>query len=144
MVSISSPTREAERPNEEASAAIGELIGEFGIRCVLMAVLGSELGQELEKVGGDATRRVAQVILREIAFSEDPRLEAEIMALGAGVILENDMTMTRLAQRHGLTKAAISARVVRFVDENRLPPSSYMRSEKDREKYALTNRPRVG
>ena len=144
MVSISAPTREAETPDAEASAAIEEIIGAFGIQCVLKAVLDSKLEPELKRLGGDATRRVAQVILREIAFSKNPQLEAEIMALGVGVILEDHLTMTELGRRHGVTKAAISARVVRFVEENDLPPSSYMRSEAAREKYAATNRPRVG
>lgn len=144
MVSISQPEKTGEETSEEASAAIEELICELGVRAVLGAVLGSSLAGHLERCGsGEAALRVSQVILRQIAFSNNPQLEAEIMAMGCGVILSDDATMTQMGQRWGLTRAAISKRVVNFVEENKLPPSQFMRSEKDRETYSLTNRPRV-
>lgn len=143
MVSLSSPTLTGDETSVEASAAIEEMVCEFGVRAVLSAVLASSLADPLQRVGGgEAALRVSQVILREVAFSDDPRLQAEIMAIGAGVILDDDTTMTRIAAKHGLTKSAISKRVVNFVEENGLPPSVYMRKEADRKTYALTNRAR--
>jgi hypothetical protein len=50
--------------------------------------------------------------------------------------------MGTIGNRHGITKQAVSKRVVAFADENKLPPSVYMRSEKDRKTYAMTNQPR--
>lgn len=144
MVSITAPERTGGEGGAEASAALEELIADFGLRAVLAAVLGSTLAKDLERVGsGEAALRVSQVILRQIAYSPNPQLEAEIMALGVGVILADDVTMTAIAKRWGLTRAAISKRAVNFVEENSLPPSIYMRKEADRGKYALTNRPRV-
>ena len=123
--------------------AIDELIADAGVRAVVAAVLRSKAGEDLQKHGGNQTLRISQVILREIAFSQDPQLEAEIMALGAGVMLEDKATITKLARKHGLTKQAISKRMIRFCVDNGLPPSSYMRPERDRETYSRTNRPRI-
>ncbi len=135
--------RTNEGDENEAIQAIEELVAEFGIRGVVSACLKSSAGDAFSKTGSNATLRIAQVILREIAFSKDPRLEAEIMALGAGVILAEKDNITRIAEKHGLTKQAISKRVIKFCDENGLPPSIFMRSKKDRETYRQTNQPRM-
>jgi hypothetical protein len=125
----------------EAVEAIEELILEFGLRGVVGACLKSSAGDSLEKLGGNAALRIAHVVLREIIISADPQLEAEIMALGVGLVMQGE-TMGTIGNRHGITKQAVSKRVVAFADENKLPPSVYMRSEKDRKTYAMTNQPR--
>ena len=94
-------------------------------------------------VGSDTTLRLVQVVIREIVFSDDPQLEAEVMALGAGILLNDDMTQTKIAQKHGLGRAAISKRVTSFADELKLPPSIFMKSEAARKNYAMTNQPRT-
>lgn len=127
----------------EAVEAIEELIADIGLRGFLAACLRSSAGEALEQMGSNATLRIAQVMIREIVFSKDPRMEAEIMALGAGVILGDDNTMTSIASKYGVTKQALSKRVVAYCEENKLPPSPFMRSEKDRRTYALTNQPRA-
>jgi hypothetical protein len=127
----------------EAIDAIEDLISEFGLRAVVTACLQSSAGEQFEQLGGNATLRIAQAIIREVVFAEDPRLEAVVMALGAGILLNDGDNITRLAAKHGMTKQALSKRVVRYVDEKKLPPSTYMRSEKDRKTYALTNQPRT-
>lgn len=137
-----SNTNGANDKESEAVEAIEELIAEFGLRGVVSACLKSSAGDALEQLGGNATLRIAQAIIREVVFAEDPRLEAVVMALGAGILLADGDNMTRLAAKHGMTKQALSKRVVRYVEENGLPPSVYMRSEKDRETYAETNQPR--
>lgn len=142
MVSLTNQSKDHGHDGDEAMAAIEELVADFGIRGVVAACLRSSIGEELGKFGSNSTLRVAQVILREIAFSKDPRLEAEIMALGAGLILNQGDNVTRIAGKHGLTKQAVSKRVISFCDNNSLPPSVYMRSLKDRETYRLTNQPK--
>jgi hypothetical protein len=129
--------------DDEATQAIEELVAEFGVRAIVGACLKSSIADEFGKVGSNSTLRIAQVILREIASSSDPQLEAEIMALGAGLILNHGDNVTRIAKKHGLTKQAISKRVIKFCDDNDLPPSIFMRTKKDRETYAKTNRPRM-
>lgn len=142
MVSVSSPTKSGETEGE-IIGAIEELVSEFGVRGVVAAALNSTAGPHLSRMGGDAALRISQVILREIVFSKNPQLQAEVMAVGAGIILEDDATMTRMAAKHGITKQAFSKRVVSFCEEMGLPPSQYMRAEKDRATYALTNQPRT-
>lgn len=128
--------------SDEALEAVEEVIAEFGIKALVGACLRSSAGDEFSKLGGNSTLRVAQVILREIAGAKDPRLEAGIMALGVGLIFAEKDNVSRIAEKHGLTKQALSKRVIKFCDDNGLPPSIYMRSKKDRETYAKTNQPR--
>jgi hypothetical protein len=132
---------------------VEEVIKEVGVRGLITACLKSTGGEEVEEILGrliksGATQvtgpnalRIAHVVLREIIISADPQLEAEIMALGVGLVMEGE-TMGTIGNRHGITKQAVSKRVVAFADENKLPPSVYMRSEKDRKTYAMTNQPR--
>lgn len=126
----------------EAVAAIEELVADIGLLAVVSAVLKSSIGDHLGQVGGNATLRIAQVILRRIAFSKNPQLEAEIMALGSGIILAEGENMTKVAKKWGITRAAVSKRVLQFADEYGLPPSQYMRKTADRKTYALCNQPR--
>ena len=123
--------------------AIEELITDFGIRCVISACLRSSGSDEFAKLAPNETLRVIQVLIHTIVHSKNSRLEAEIIALGAGVLLADHNTMTEVGKRHGLTRAAISKRVLKFCDEHKLPPSEFMRSKKNRATYALTNRPHL-
>lgn len=144
LVSIAAPTKAGDEAETGAAQGLEELVAEFGPRAVVGAILGSSIAEAMERVGGgEAALRVSQVIVREIAFSKNPQLEAEIIALATGVLLMDEDNMTKTARRWGLTRGAISKRVLKFVDENKLPPSVFMRKEADRLKYALTNRPRV-
>lgn len=141
--SISDNVGDSPSEEREIVDAIEELIAEFGVRGVMSACLKSSAGEQFSKLGGNASLRVAQVILREIVYSQDPRLDAEIMSLGAGILLEDDQSVTKVALRHGRTKQAISKRVVAFCDANGLPPSIFMKSLKARKNYALSNQPRT-
>lgn len=143
MVSVAKPNGASAEEHDQALAAVEELVAEFGVKAVVAAAMRSSAGEEMARGGSNATLRAIQTILREIVFARDPRLEAEVMALGAGIILRNGDTMRGIAAKYGITVAAISKRVVAFCEENALPPSIYMRSAKDRRTYSLTNRPRT-
>ena len=132
------PTEERE---SEVESALGEVIAEFGLRAVVAAALRNG-GAECMRMGSDATLRVIQVMIRQIVYSDDPQLEAEVIALGAGVILADDATQRKIGEKHGLTRAAVSKRVLAFCDAHGLPPSIYMKPKNAREVYALTNQPR--
>lgn len=134
--------RDTTNDESEIVDAIEELIADFGIRAVVGACLKSTAGDKFGQLGGNGTLRIAQVILREIVFSRNPQLEAEIMALGAGILIGDDQSVTAVARKHGITKSAVSKRVVAFCDDNGLPPSAFMKSKRARETYALTNKPR--
>jgi hypothetical protein len=143
MANHSPSTDRSADKEREAVENIEEIIAEYGIRATVAACLVSSAGDHFQKMGGNTTLRVIQVIIREIAFSENPQLEAEVIALGAGVILESKTTMRTIAAKHGITHQALSKRVLKFCDDNGLPPSAYMRKAEDRQTYALTNQPRI-
>ena len=126
----------------EAVAALEEIIADLGIRAVLAASLKTEIGERLATSNSQGMLRVIQFIIREIAFAKNARLQAEVIALGYGIVLSDDDTMTRLAAKHGLTRAAVSARVIKFCDAHALPPSIHMKSKRARKTYALTNQPK--
>lgn len=142
MISEASPLRTGDEPVQEAVATIEEMVRDLGEQAVVAAIYASTI--YLRVVGTtDATQRIGQVIIRQIAYAENPRLEAEIIALATGIILFDDFGCRATARKHGLTPAAISKRVIAFADAHNLPPSQYMRSLKDRDTYSKTNRPRT-
>lgn len=143
MVAMIDPNTPGHDKESEAVEAIEELIAEFGVRAVIAACLRSSAGEDFERTGNNATLRVIQATLREIVFNTNPQLQAEIMALGAGVLLEDKQSMRSVGAKHGISWQAVSKRTVAFVEKWNLPPSAFMRSEKDRATYALTNKPRI-
>lgn len=128
-------------PVAEARDALEELKAEFGLKVLLAAIIQSGAGESIT-LNPEATLRVAQYVLREIVYSPDPQLEAEIMAIGSGVLDEKGIT-TRIAAKHSITRQAVSKRVVAFCEEWGLPPSGSMKSEAARKVYAARNQPRI-
>lgn len=126
---------------DEAAKAFDELVEEFGGPTMVMACLGSSIGQAFARLGGLATLRVIQVLIRQIAFSRNPQLEAECIAYTTGVMIETNAT--RIGERHGLTRSAISVRCRSFILKWNLPPGPLMKSEEACETYSLTNQPRI-
>lgn len=143
MVAMASTDNYALPPDEieDAAQAVDELVAELGIHVLIAGLLRSEVGAVLPS-NPQNTLRVIQYVLREIVYSPDPGLEAEIMAIGSGVLDEKGI-MTRIAAKRGITRQAISKRVVAFCDEWQLPPSSAMKSIKARATYAERNQPRL-
>jgi hypothetical protein len=124
--------------------AIEELISDFGPRAVIAATQRTALAENLEKMEGAsrATLRLIQKLVLRIVYSAHPALEAECLAVASGIILREGETMTSVARRFGVGKAAISKRAITLTDTLGLPPSTFMRALKDREAYRLSNRPR--
>ena len=83
--------------------------------------------------------REATEILRHLVadlLSEgNTRLTLECLAVALGLSAYNGETMTDIAKRHGITRAAVSKRCVDITDRLNLPPSRAMRSEKARNIY---------
>ncbi len=78
----------------------------------------------------DAVRRV----LGEILSHNNARLTAECIALVSGLSYTGS-SMTEIAQRHGITRAAVSKRCVELTELLDLRPSRAMRSLTARESY---------
>jgi hypothetical protein len=78
----------------------------------------------------DAIRRV----VAEIICHSNARLTAECVALVSGFAYTGS-SMTEIAKRHGVTRAAVSKRCVELTELLDLPPSRAMRSLTARKSY---------
>ena len=78
----------------------------------------------------DAIRRV----VAEILYHDNARLTTECIALVSGLVYSGD-SMTEIARRHGVTRAAVSKRCVEITELLDLPPSRAMRSLTARKRY---------
>ena len=81
---------------------------------------------------------VADVLRHFVAdlISEgNTRLTVECLAVALGLCAYNGESMTSIAKRHGVTRAAVSKRCVDITERLNLPPSRAMRSEKARKIY---------
>jgi hypothetical protein len=76
----------------------------------------------------------ARHVLGEVLNHANARLTAECIALVSGLIYSGD-SMTEIAQRHGITRAAVSKRCVELTELLNLRPSRAMRSLTARKSY---------
>jgi len=76
----------------------------------------------------------ARHVLGEVLNHANARLTAECIALVSGLIYSGD-SMTDIAQRHGITRAAVSKRCVELTELLNLRPSRAMRSLTARKSY---------
>lgn len=142
MGSPSSDTQEiTESDLADAVAALESLKAELGLRILLTAIQATELGTLLS-ADPQTAKRVSQFILREIVHAPNPQLEAEVMAIASGV-LDSKGIQTRIAAKHGVSRAAVSKRVVAFADEWNLPPSGAMKSTASRLTFSMRNQPKL-
>jgi hypothetical protein len=85
-----------------------------------------------------STRSVTDVLRHFVAdlLSEgNTRLTIECLAIALGLSAYDGETMTDIAQRHGITRAAVSKRCVDITERLNLPPSRAMRSTRARRIY---------
>ena len=78
----------------------------------------------------DAIRRV----VAEILYHDNARLTTECIALVSGLAYDGS-SMSDIAKRHGITRAAVSKRCVELTELLDLPPSRAMRSLTARKSY---------
>ena len=84
------------------------------------------------------TRNVTDVLRHFVAdlLSEgNTRLTIECLAIALGLSAYDGETMTDIAKRHGITRAAVSKRCVDITERLNLPPSRAMRSTRARRIY---------
>jgi L-cysteine desulfidase len=81
-------------------------------------------------------------LFRIIEERRSPRLEAECISLAFGFGAASGLTQTAVAKRYGVTRAAVSKRVREIKEAFNLPASEFMKSDRARSVYALTNRAR--
>lgn len=78
---------------------------------------------------------VLRVFVADLIAAGNTRLTVECLAVALGLSAYNGESMTTIAKRHGVTRAAVSKRCVDITTQLNLPPSRAMRSEKARKTY---------
>lgn len=78
---------------------------------------------------------VLRVFVADLISTGNTRLTVECLAVALGLSAYNGDSMTAIAKRHGVTRAAVSKRCVDITTQLNLPPSRAMRSEKARKTY---------
>lgn len=82
----------------------------------------------------DATEVLCHLVA-DLISEGNMRLTVECLAVALGLSAYNGESMTHIAKRHGVTRAAVSKRCVDITERLNLPPSRAMRSEKARRTY---------
>lgn len=78
---------------------------------------------------------VLRHFVADLLSEGNTRLTVECLAVALGLSAYNGETMTDIAKRHGITRAAVSKRCVDITERLNLTPSRAMRSEKARKIY---------
>lgn len=78
---------------------------------------------------------VLRHFVADLISEGNTRLTVECLAVALGLSAYNGESMTSIAKRHGVTRAAVSKRCVDITRQLNLPPSRAMRSEKARKTY---------
>ena len=83
---------------------------------------------------GSATE-ILRHLVADIVREDNTRLTLDCLAIALGMRVYSGESMTSIAKRHGVTRAAVSKRCVDITRQLNLPPSRAMRSEKARNTY---------
>lgn len=78
---------------------------------------------------------VLRRLLGEVLTQKNARLTLECLAVACGLTTLEGESMTSIARRHGVSRAAVSKRCVDITEKLNLPPSRSMRSPKARKVY---------
>ena len=82
----------------------------------------------------EAIYNAIRCVVAEILYHNNARLTAECIALVSGLAYDGS-SMSDIAKRHGITRAAVSKRCVELTELLDLPPSRAMRSLTARKSY---------
>jgi hypothetical protein len=83
---------------------------------------------------GSATE-ILRRLVADIVSEDNTRLTIDCLTIALGLRVYAGDSMTKVAKRHGITRAAVSKRCVDITERLKLPPSRAMRSEKARNIY---------
>jgi len=83
---------------------------------------------------GSATE-ILRRLVADIVSEDNTRLTIDCLTIALGLRVYSGDSMTTIAKRHGITRAAVSKRCVDIIERLKLPPSRAMRSEQARKIY---------
>ena len=99
-----------------------------------IAALVDHEGEQAGTINHDAVE-VLRHFVADLISEGNTRLTVECLAVALGLSAYNGESMTSIAKRHGVTRAAVSKRCVDITRQLNLPPSRAMRTEKARNIY---------
>lgn len=97
----------------------------------LQAIVDERVSVEVANAVWEAVSRFAM----ETSQHRNPKVTLCAFCFAAGLYVNQGMSITELAESLGVTKQALSKRIVKFTEQLGLPPSRGMKSEKARESY---------
>lgn len=101
----------------------------------IAALVDPAQDQEDENVVMDAATTMLRSLVADLLAQGNARLTLECLAVAIGLNIYNGDSMSDIARRHGVTRAAVSKRCVDITRKLRLLPSRAMRSIKARHTY---------
>ncbi len=93
----------------------------------------SEDGEPTNDMG--SATRILRHLVADLVAEGNTRLTIECLAIALGLRVYSGDSMTEIANRHGVTRAAVSKRCVDITTRLNLQPSRAMRSKRARQTY---------
>ena len=91
--------------------------------------------EEVIAAGMAEANRILRHLVADIVSEDNIRLTIDCLSIALGLRVYDGDSMTHIAKRNGITRAAVSKRCVDITQRLKLPPSRAMRSEKARKIY---------
>lgn len=108
-----------------------------------ITIAAALISQTIERCGGvlmnvNAHESLERAVML-LADSRRPRLDIDVLIFATGLYARLGLSGTKLAEKHGITRAAFSKRCKIVQKKLGIPPSRGMKSEKACQTYSLTN-----
>jgi len=95
----------------------------------------NEQDEPNSRIGMKAATRILRYLVADVIAEGNSRLTIDCLAVALGLSAYNGQSMTEIAKRHGITRAAVSKRCVDITKRLNLLPSRAMRTELARKIY---------
>lgn len=101
----------------------------------IAALVDHEEDEEPEAKSMGSATEILRRLVADIVHEDNTRLTIDCLCIALGLRVYSGDSMTQVARRHGVTRAAVSKRCVDITERLNLPPSRAMRSEEARKTY---------
>lgn len=101
----------------------------------IAALVDHEDDEEAESKSIGSATEILRHLVADLISEGNTRLTIECLAVALGLRVYGGDSMTSIAKRHGITRAAVSKRCVDITERLKLRPSRAMRSETARQIY---------
>lgn len=100
-----------------------------------IAALVDHEDEALETHSMGSATEILRRLVADIVAEDNTRLTIDCLSIALGLRVYAGDSMTTIAKRHGISRAAVSKRCVDIIERLKLPPSRAMRSEQARKIY---------